>query len=89
MKKMHHYNSEVKISNAAENFKRKYGKAAYEAWLRRDAEITALSKGHEYSRTVICWMREKSFRQMKEDGARWATAQKTTALPPAKIDHAA
>ena len=58
----------IKISNAAENLIRKYGKDTYEAWLRREAEITKLSRGREYSRLVICWMREKNYRQMKEAG---------------------
>ena len=44
------------------------------------------------SRLFLCtwpWMREKSFRQMKEEGARWAAAQKAPAISSAKIDHAA
>ena len=62
----------IKTMNAAALYTREYGMAAYQAWLRREAEITELSKGKCYSAREICHMREDSFRQMKAEGARRA-----------------
>ena len=67
--------SKIKIMNAAELYTREYGAKAYQAWLRREAEITELAKGGRHSRLEICHLREDSFRQMKAEGARWAAAQ--------------
>ena len=61
--------------NAAELYTHEYGAAAYQAWLRREAEITELSKGKGYSVRAICRMREDSFRQMKAEGTRRAAAR--------------
>ena len=65
-------NNKTKTMNAAALYTREYGAAAYQAWLRREAEITELSKGKGYSPREICRMREDNFRQMKAEGARWA-----------------
>ena len=65
----------IKTMNAAVYYTREYGKDAYQAWLRREAEITELSKGKGYSTREICRLREESFRLMKAEGARWAAAQ--------------
>ena len=65
----------IKTMKAADLFTREYGKDAYQAWLRREEEITELAKGGRYSRREICRMREDSFRQMKAEGVRWAAAQ--------------
>ena len=65
----------IKTMKAADLFTREYGKDAYQAWLRREAEITELAKGGRYSRIEICHLREDSFRQMKAEGARWAATQ--------------
>ena len=67
--------SKFKSMNAAALYTHEYGAAAYQAWLRREAEITELSKGKGYSVRAICRMREDSFRQMKAEGARWAAAK--------------
>ena len=56
----------IKTMKTAELFTREYGKDAYQAWLRREAEITELAKGGRYSRLEICHLREDSFRPQKE-----------------------
>lgn len=65
----------IKTMNAAALYTREYGMTAYQAWLRREAEITEISKGKGYSVREICRMREDSFRQMKAEGARRAAAR--------------
>ena len=72
-------NANKKTMNAAALYTREYGKDAYQAWRRREAEIGELAKGGRYSRREICRMREDSFRQMKAEGARWAAAQSVPA----------
>ena len=69
----------IKTMKTAELFTREYGKDAYQAWLRREEEITELAKGGRYSRLEICHLREDSFRQMKAEGARWAATQSAPA----------
>ena len=64
-----------KPMNVAALYTREYGAAAYQAWLRREAEITELAKGKGYSAREICRMREDSFRQMKAEGMRSAVAR--------------
>ena len=68
-------NANKKTMNAAALYTREYGKDAYQAWRRREAEIGELAKGGRYSRREICRMREDSFRQMKAEGARRAAAR--------------
>ena len=65
----------IETAKAADLFTREYGKDAYPAWRRREAEIGELAKGGRYSRREICRMREDSFRQMKAEGARRAAAR--------------
>lgn len=74
-------NKKFKTMNASALYTREYGAAAYQAWHRRDAEISELAKGKGYSPREICRMREDSFRQMKAEGARWA------AMRPAREKH--
>ena len=64
-----------KTMNAAALYTREYGKDAYQAWRRREAEISELARRGRYSRREICRMREDSFRQMKAEGARRAAAR--------------
>ena len=68
-------NNKFKTMNAAALYTREYGAAAYQAWRRREAEISELAKGKGYSPREICRMREDSFRQMKAEGARRAAAR--------------
>ena len=65
----------IKTMKAADLFTREYGKDAYQAWRRREAEISELARRGRYSRREIIHMREDSFRQMKAEGARWAATQ--------------
>ena len=69
----------IKTMKVAELYPREYGMDAYQAWLRREAEITELAKTRRHTIREICHMREDSFRQMKADGARWAAAQSAPA----------
>ena len=75
----------IETAKAADLFTREYGKDAYQAWLRREAEITDLSKGKGHSAREICRMREDSFRQMKAEGARLAASEKRTARKPLRL----
>ena len=69
-----------KIMKAADLFNREYGRASYQAWLRREEEIAACARTRRYSVREICRMREDSFRQMKADGAKWAAAKAVPAV---------
>ena len=65
----------IVTAKTVELFTCEYGIDAYQAWRRREAEISELAKGGRYSRREICRMREDSFRQMKAEGARRAAAR--------------
>ena len=69
--------NQIKTIKIAELYPREYGMAAYQAWLRREEEISELAKTRRHTVREICRMREDSFRQMKAEGARWAAAQST------------
>ena len=64
--------NKLKTMNAAALYTHEYGAAPYQVWLRREAEITELSKGKGYPVREICRMREDNFRQMKSEGSRRA-----------------
>ena len=72
--------NQIKTIKIAELYPREYGLAAYQAWLRREEEITALARTRCHTVREICRMREDSFRQMKAEGARWAAAQSAPAV---------
>ena len=57
--------STLKIEKASTCFTRLYGRAAYEAWKAREAEIDKLMRQRIYSRREIIELRESNFRQMK------------------------
>ena len=42
-----------------------YGRAAYEVWKAREAEIDGLAKSGQYSAPSICRLREDNYRRMK------------------------
>ena len=67
--------NKIKTMKIAELYAREYGMDAYQAWRRREEEITALARTRCHTVREICRMREDSFRQMKAEGARWAAAQ--------------
>ena len=55
----------IKTEKASTIFTRLYGRAAYEAWKAREAEIDKLMRQRVYSRREIIELREANFRQMK------------------------
>ena len=55
----------IKTEKASTCFTRLYGRAAYEAWKAREAEIDKLMRQRVYSRREIIELREANFRQMK------------------------
>ncbi len=57
--------STIKTEKASTCFTRLYGRAAYEAWKSREAEIDKLMRQRVYSRREIIELREANFRQMK------------------------
>ncbi len=65
----------IKVFKASKLYTSEYGAAAYRDWLRREAEITGLSRTGRYAVAVICAMRERNFRLMKAEGAHRAAAK--------------
>ena len=57
--------STVKTEKASTCFVRLYGRAAYEAWKAREAEIDGLAKSGQHSVSSICRLREDNYRRMK------------------------
>ena len=68
-------NNKLRTMEAATLYTREYGTTAYQAWLRREADISVLSKCQDYSACEICRMRADSFRQMKAEGSRRPAAR--------------
>ena len=58
-------NNNKKIGKASVVFTRLYGRAAYEAWKAREAEIDGLAKSGQHSASSICHLREDNYRRMK------------------------
>ena len=54
-----------KVGKSSVVLTRLYGRAAYEAWKAREAEIDGLAKSGQYSVTSICRLRENNYRRMK------------------------
>ena len=57
--------STVKIEKASTCFTRLYGRAAYEAWKAREAEIDDLARRNVCRTAEIAALREANFRLMK------------------------
>ena len=57
--------STIKTQKTYNLFPRRYGRAAYEAWKAREAEIDGLAKSGQYSVSSICRLREDNYRCMK------------------------
>ncbi len=55
----------IQTEKASTCFTRLYGRAAYEAWKAREAEIDELMRRRVCSRREIIELREANFRQMK------------------------
>ena len=58
-------NNNKKVGKSSVVFTRLYGRAAYEAWKAREAEIDGLAKSGQYSVSSICHLREDNYRHMK------------------------
>ena len=58
--------STIKTQKTYNLFPRLYGRAAYEAWAAREAEIDGLAKSGQYSVSSICRLREDNYRRMKQ-----------------------
>ena len=58
-------NNNKKIGKSSVVFTRLYGRAAYEAWKAREAEIDGLAKSGQHSVSSICRLREDNYRRMK------------------------
>ena len=54
-----------KVGKSSVVFTRLYGRAAYEAWKARKAEIDGLARSGQYSVLSICHLREDNYRRMK------------------------
>ena len=54
-----------KVGKSSVVFTRLYGRAAYEAWKAREAEIDGLAKSGQHSVSSICRLREDNYRRMK------------------------
>ena len=57
--------STIKTQKTYNLFPRLYGRAAYEAWKAREAEIDGLAKSGQYSVSSICRLREDNYRRLK------------------------
>ena len=57
--------SNIKKEKVSKCFTRLYGRAAYEAWKAREAEIDGLAKSGQCSVSSICHLREDNYRRMK------------------------
>ena len=55
-----------KTFNTRELYIKLYGLAAYQAWMRRETEITAMAAQGGYRADYITNLREENFRKMKE-----------------------
>ena len=67
-------NDSMRTFKAAMLYTRECGKAAYQAWLAREAEITEMAKTGKLPHFEICKLREDNFRHMKAEGARRAAS---------------
>ena len=72
--------STLKTEKASTCFTRLYGRAAYEAWKAREAEIDKLMRQRIYSRREIIELRESNFRQMKLGKPDPAPCKKATTI---------
>ena len=72
--------SSIKTEKASTCFTRLYGRAAYEAWKAREAEIDELMRQRVYSRREIIELRESNFRQMKLGKPDPAPCEKATTI---------
>lgn len=62
-----------------------YGRAAYEAWKTREAEIDALRVSGKYRKKEIVKMYEDNLRQLKSTGEKIATDAQIGALGKIRV----
>ena len=62
-------NGKIKVMKAADCYVKLYGRKAYDAYVKREAEINGLMKDKRIKISTIVGMREANFRRMKEAGA--------------------
>ena len=58
-------NSMTKTQKTYNLFPRLYGRAAYEEWKAREAEIDELAKTGKHAVSSVCRLREDNYRRMK------------------------
>lgn len=61
-------NDKIKVMKAAECYVKLYGRKAYDAYVKREAEIDSMKKDRRIKISTIVGMREANFRRMKEAG---------------------
>lgn len=62
-------NGKIKVMKAVDCYVKLYGRKAYDAYVKREAEIDSRMKDRRIKISTIIDMREANFRQMKEAGA--------------------
>ena len=58
-------NGKIKVMKAADCYVKLYGRKAYDAYVKREAEINGLMKDKRIKISTIVGMREANFRRMK------------------------
>ena len=62
-------NGKIKVMKAADCYVKLYGRKAYDAYVKCEAEIDSMKKDRRIKISTIVGMREANFRRMKEAGA--------------------
>lgn len=58
-------NGKIKVMKAADCYVKLYGRKAYDAYVKREAEIDSMKKDRRIKISTIVGMREANFRRMK------------------------
>jgi len=58
--------STLRVMKASDRLAQLYGREAYQAWKRREAEIDALRDSKRYARATLAEMYAENYRRMKE-----------------------
>lgn len=61
-------NGKIKVMKAVDCYVKLYGRKAYDAYVKREAEIDSMKKDRRIKISTIVGMREANFRRMKEAG---------------------
>ena len=73
-------NGKIKVMKAADCYVKLYGRKAYDAYVKREAEIDSMMKDSRIKMSTIIGMREANFRRMKE-----AAVQRSDGAPASVI----